>query len=198
MDAPSIVRQHFEDSIKIKEQSLNTLSGIIATAGETIHTALLQGNKILTCGNGGSASHATLFSSEMINRFEMDRPALPAIALTTDTAIITSISNDLGYDNIFERQIRAIGAEGDILLIFTSSGNSTNLLPAVSAAHDRGLTVIALTGKDGGNLASSIHNKDLEIRVPSNNTARIQETHLVITHSLCDLIDKLLFGGPFN
>ena len=195
MDAPNVVRQHFEESIKIKEQSLNTLSGIVATAGETIHAALLQGNKILTCGNGGSASHASHFAAEMINRFEMVRPALPAIALTTDTTLITSISNDLSYDQIFERQIRAIGAAGDILLVFTSSGNSANLLPAISAAHDRDLTVIALTGKDGGNLASSIDDKGLEIRVPSINTARIQETHLVIIHSVCDLIDKLLFGG---
>ncbi len=198
MDAPSIVRQHFEESIKVKEQSLNTLSGVVATAGERIHTALLQGHKILTCGNGGSASHAAHFSSQMINRFEMNRPALPAIALTTDTAIITSISNDLSYDNIFERQIRAIAADGDILLIFTSSGNSANLAPAINAAHDRGLTIIALTGKDGGNLAASLNDKDFEIRVPADNTARIQETHLVIIHSLCDLIDKLLFGGPFN
>ena len=196
MDTTSIVREHFEESIKVKEKSLNILSGQVARAAETIHAALISGHKILTCGNGGSAGDAAHFSSEMINRYEMERPALPAIALTTDTPTLTSISNDYSYEKIFERQVRAIGLQGDILLMFTTSGNSANLLPALQAAHDRGLKTIAVSGKDGGKLAPLLGENDLEIRVPAEKTARIQETHLVIIHSICDLIDKLLFGNP--
>ncbi|MCK5121194.1 MAG: SIS domain-containing protein, partial [Methylococcales bacterium] len=134
-------------------------------------------------------------SSEMLNRFERERPALPAIALTTDTLTLTSIANDYHFDEVYAKQIRALGQQGDILLVYTTSGNSTNIVSAIKAAHDKDINVIALTGKDGGSVASILKESDIEIRVPSESTARIQEVHLLITHCLCDLIDQQLFGG---
>ena len=130
----------------------------------------------------------------MLNRFERERPSLPAIALSTDTSSITSIANDYSYDEIFAKQLRALGQEGDVLLAYTTSGNSSNIVAAIKVAHDRGLNVIAVTGKDGGQLDALLKENDIELRVPSNSTARIQEVHLVITHCLCDLIDFQLFG----
>jgi D-sedoheptulose 7-phosphate isomerase len=131
----------------------------------------------------------------MLNRFERERPALPAIALSTDTSTITSIANDYHYDEIFAKQLRALGQPGDILLIYTSSGNSANLVKAAKVAHEKDMTVIALSGKDGGALAAALRESDIEVRVPSWSTARIQEVHLLISHCLCDLIDHQLFGG---
>jgi len=150
--------------------------------------------KILICGNGGSASDAQHFSSELINRFETERPALPAIALTTDSSILTSIANDYDYSEVFSRQIYALGQEGDILIAISTSGNSANINQAINAAHDNNIKVIALTGKDGGELAQHLSEEDIELRVSADVTARIQETHIVIIHSLCDLIDHKLFG----
>jgi len=186
---------HFSDSIQTKQESMSSLCELIEFASQKIVESLVNDKKILTCGNGGSAGDALHFSSEMLNRFERERPALPAIALTADTLTITSIANDYHFDEVFTKQLRALGQTGDILLIFTSSGNSSNLLSVVKAAHDKGLSVIALTGKDGGALASLLNETDIEIRVPSESTARIQEVHLLITHCLCDLIDQQLFGG---
>ncbi|NOQ77758.1 MAG: phosphoheptose isomerase, partial [Methylococcaceae bacterium] len=168
---------------------------LIEFASQKIVESLVNDKKVLTCGNGGSAGDAQHFSSEMLNRYERERPALPAIALTTDTLTITSIANDYHFDEVFTKQLRALGQAGDILLIYTSSGNSSNILSVVKAAHDKGLSVIALTGKDGGALAPLLNETDIEIRVPSESTARIQEVHLLITHCLCDLIDQQLFGG---
>lgn len=173
---------------------MENLTPIIEMASEKLVACLLDDGKILTCGNGGSAGDAQHFSSEMLNRFERDRPGLPAMALTTDTSTLTSIANDYHFDDIFSKQIRALGQNSDILICYTTSGNSSNIINAVTAAHDRSMTVIAVTGKDGGTLATLLDVADIEIRVPSESTARIQEVHLLITHCLCDLIDHRLFG----
>jgi D-sedoheptulose 7-phosphate isomerase len=188
------IYQHFTDSIQTKHEALELLAAPIESAASRIVDSLLNNGKVLTCGNGGSAGDAQHFSSEMLNRFERERPSLPAIALSTDTSTITSIANDYSYDEIFAKQLRALGQEGDVLLVYTTSGNSSNIVEAIKVAHDRGLIVIAVTGKDGGQLNALLKENDIELRVPSNSTARIQEVHLVITHCLCDLIDFQLFG----
>jgi len=194
MPSKERIYQHFTDSIQTKHDALEVLVEPIETAAQTIVQSLLNNGKILSCGNGGSAGDAQHFSSEMLNRFERERPSLPAIALSTDTSTITSIANDYSYDEVFSKQIRALGQQGDILLAYTTSGNSGNIIQAANAAHDRGLTIIAVTGKDGGELAPLLIDTDIEIRVPSASTARIQEVHLLVTHCLCDLIDFQLFG----
>ncbi len=186
---------HFTDSIQTKQESMSSLCELIEFASQKIVESLINDKKILACGNGGSAGDAQHFSSEMLNRFERERPALPAIALTTDTLTLTSIANDYHFDEVYAKQIRALGQQGDILLVYTTSGNSTNIVSAIKAAHDKDINVIALTGKDGGSVASILKESDIEIRVPSESTARIQEVHLLITHCLCDLIDQQLFGG---
>jgi D-sedoheptulose 7-phosphate isomerase len=190
------IYQHFSDSIQTKHDTLECLPDTIELAAQTIVQSLLNNGKVLTCGNGGSAGDAQHFSSEMLNRFERERPSLPAIALSTDTSTITSIANDYSYDEIFSKQIRALGQSGDILLAYTTSGNSGNIVAAINAAHDRDMLVIIASGKDGGTISANALLKadDIELRVPSNSTARIQEVHLVITHCLCDLIDLQLFG----
>ncbi|MBL4743474.1 MAG: phosphoheptose isomerase [Cycloclasticus sp.] len=190
------IYQHFTDSIQTKHEALELLAAPIESAAQLIVQSLLDNGKVLTCGNGGSAGDAQHFSSEMLNRFERERPSLPAIALSTDTSTITSIANDYSYDQIFSKQLRALGQAGDILLAYTTSGNSGNVVEAIKAAHDREMNIIIVTGKDGGTIASQalLKETDIELRVPSNSTARIQEVHLVITHCLCDLIDYQLFG----
>src|SRR3989344_1856464 len=188
------IQSHFQSKIETKKMGLEVLPERIAEAGELLVQALLNGHKILTCGNGGSAGDAQHFSSELLNRFEKERPSLPAIALTTDTSTLTSIANDYHYDQIFSKQIKGLGQPNDVLLAYTTSGNSANILEAVKAAHQRELHVIALTGKDGGEVTSLLRPMDIEIRVPSHSTARIQESHLLITHCLCDLIDYKLFN----
>lgn len=188
------VRHNFTESIQTKILSADTLLQTIAMAAETAVQCLLDGNKILSCGNGGSACDAMHFSSEMLNRFKHERPSLPAIALTADTATITSIANDYHYQDIFSKQIRALGQPGDILLAISTSGHSANILQAIRAAHDRKMIVIALTGQDGGKIPNLLTEHDTEVRVPATETARIQETHLVIIHSICDIIEYRLFG----
>ena len=186
---------HFTDSIQTKQDAMEILCELIEYASEKIVQALLNDRKVLTCGNGGSAGDAQHFSSEMLNRFERERPALPAIALTTDTSTITSIANDYHFDEIFSKQIRALGQNGDVLMAYTTSGNSANVIKAITTAHDKEMCIIAMTGKDGGTVASQLKETDVELRVPSDSTARIQEVHLLISHCLCDLIDHQLFGG---
>ena len=188
------IRQQFTESIQTKIAAADLLSDVIEQAAGVMVKALLDGHKILSCGNGGSAADAQHFSSELLNRFESERPPLPAIALTTDSSTITAIANDYQYMDIFSKQIKALGQEGDVLLAISTSGHSANILQAVRAAHDRKLTVIALTGRSGGELASLLRDADVEIRVPAESTARIQETHLLTIHCLCDLIDYQLFG----
>jgi D-sedoheptulose 7-phosphate isomerase len=187
------IQQHFSESIDIKTLARETLALPIAQAGEQMVQCLLTGHKILACGNGGSAADAQHFSAEMLNRFEIERPSLPAIALTTDTSTLTSIANDYSYTEIFAKQIRALGQTGDILLAISTSGNSANVQQAILAAHDRGMSVVALTGREGGTITTLLQTNDIEICVPIHSTARIQETHLLIIHCLCDLIDQQLF-----
>ena len=188
------VIDNFNESIKLKTESVEVLAPLIANAATAIADSLLQEHKILSCGNGGSAADAQHFSSEMLNRFEMERPGLPAIALTTDSSTLTSIANDYQYADIFSKQVRALGQSGDILLAFSTSGESHNIIHAIDAAHDRGMNIIALTGRDGGQVANLMEEKDIEIRVTSWSTARIQEVHIMIIHSICDLVDLHLLG----
>jgi DnaA initiator-associating protein len=189
------IQSHFSESIQTKIAAADSIVQAIADAGECMVQSLLAGHKILSCGNGGSAGDAQHFSSEMINRFETERPSLPAIALTTDTCSITSIANDYSYSEIFSRQISGLGQAGDILLVISTSGKSPNIIKAIQVAQEQNLVVIALTGRDGGDIPSLLQPKDVEIRVPSHSTARIQETHLLVIHCLCDLIDHQLFGS---
>lgn len=188
------IREQFELSAQLKLQAMEALTPAIASAAELMGNQLLQERKILSCGNGGSAGDSQHFSSEMLNRFERERPGLPAMALTTDTSTITSIANDYHYDEIFAKQVRALGQSGDVLLAISTSGNSSNVVQAMKAAHDRGMPVVALTGKEGGEMALNLVEGDIEIRVPSSSTARVQEVHLLVIHCLCDAIDRMLFG----
>ncbi|HWO99647.1 MAG TPA: phosphoheptose isomerase [Methylococcus sp.] len=194
MSAQERIERHFGAHLETAQKSLAMLVDLIAVAATRLVQCLLSDGKILCCGNGGSAAQAQHFSSEMLNRFERERPGLPALALTTDTSTLTSVANDYHFDEVFARQVRALGHEGDILMVYTTSGNSSNMLSAVVAAHDRDMTVIALTGQDGGAVAPLLRERDVEIRVANSNTARIQEMHLLITHCLCDLVDYHLFG----
>lgn len=194
MDPVQRVLDNFSESIQLKTEASGQLAPIIVAAAELMTSCLLNEGKILSCGNGGSAGDAQHFSSEMLNRFEMERPGLPAIALTTDTSTITSIANDYQFADIFSRQIRALGQPGDVLLAISTSGDSHNVVHAIDAAHDREMRVIILSGCEGGRIADLVRETDIEIRVPSWSTARIQEVHLMIIHSICDLIDRHLLG----
>lgn len=188
------IQQNFADSITTKTRALEVLAEPIELAARRMTQAVLEGHKILSCGNGGSAGDAQHFSSEMLNRFERERRGLPAIALSTDTSTLTSIANDYSYDQVFARQVRALGTPGDLLLGISTSGRSPNVVEATEAAHEQGMNVIALSGRDGGTLRARLSDGDIEICVPSEVTARIQEVHLLVIHCLCDLIDRQLFG----
>lgn len=188
------IKQHFSDSIQTKMAAAETLPENINQAGQLMIDALVSGHKILSCGNGGSAADAQHFSAELLNRFEQERPGLPGLTLTADTSTLTSIANDYTYDEIFAKQIRALGQRGDILLAISTSGNSINMINAVTAAHSRDISVVALTGKNGGKMATTLQTNDVEIRVPATRTARIQETHILVIHCLCDMIDNHLFA----
>lgn len=193
MDLFQHIKYNFNESIQTKIAAADTLINPIAQAGKLIVRCLLKHHKILSCGNGGSAADAQHFSSEMLNRFESERPSLPAIALTTDSSTVTSIANDYNFTEIFSKQIKALGSGSDILLAISTSGRSKNILQAIEAAHQREMDIIALTGNDGGEITTLLSNNDVEIRVPAKSTARIQETHLLIIHCLCDIIDQQLF-----
>ena len=190
------IKTNFTESIQTNIAASELLPPYIEQASYMMVEALIRGNKILCCGNGGSASESQHFSSELLNRYERDRPSLPAISLTTDTATLTSIANDYSYDEVFSKQVRALGQAGDVLLAISTSGNSRNVINAMEAALSRDMTIVALTGKDGGEMAGFLSENDVEIRVPSNRTARIQEVHLLVIHSLCECIDDSLF--PIN
>jgi D-sedoheptulose 7-phosphate isomerase len=188
------VLEQFRESVALKQASEALVPTIVA-AGRTLTSCLLNDGKILSCGNGGSAADAQHFSGEMLGRFERERPGLPAVTLTTDTSTLTAIANDYQYADIFSRQIRALGQTGDVLLAISTSGNSENVLQAVNTAHERELRVVALTGGNGGTIAQALDPEDIEIRVPAKRTARIQEVHILIIHSLCDLVDAELLGS---
>jgi D-sedoheptulose 7-phosphate isomerase len=197
MSLTDSIRSHFADSIATKQAALAVLVEPIAAATGVLAGALRAGGKVLSCGNGGSAGDAQHFSAELLNRFERERPGLAAMALSTDTSTLTSIANDYAYEQVFSKQVAALGRAGDVLLAISTSGNSPNVVAAIRAAHERGLRVVALTGRNGGKMAGALAPGDIEIRVPAERTARIQEVHLVVIHCLCDGIDNALFGdGP--
>ena len=189
------VKQLFRASLETKQKALEVLPDAITAAADTIVRSLLAEGKVLACGNGGSAGDSQHFSSELLNRFERERPSLPAIALTTDSSTLTSIANDYSYNEVFSKQVRALGRAGDVLLAISTSGNSRNVIEAIKVAHQRNMKVVALTGRDGGAMRELLQDGDIEICVPSQVTARIQEVHLLVIHCLCDLIDSRLFGG---
>ncbi|MDN4056803.1 phosphoheptose isomerase [Massilia sp. YIM B02769] len=189
---------HFQESADLKLKSAAALSSPISQAIELMFSALSNGNKILACGNGGSAADCQHFAAELVGRFERERFPLPAISLTTDTSIMTAVANDYSFNEVFSKQVQAFGQAGDILLAISTSGNSANVLAAVEAALEREMRVVALTGKDGGALAKLLTDADVHINVPHSRTARIQEVHLVAIHCICDGIDVALFGGDEN
>jgi D-sedoheptulose 7-phosphate isomerase len=184
----------YSQNVQVQMDSLSELADPIASCAELIVNRLLEGGKILTCGNGGCAGNAQHFSSIMLNRFERERPGLPAVALTTDSSTLTAIANDYDYDEVFAKQVRTLGHPGDLLLVFTTSGNSENINAAIQVAHERKMLVIALNGRDGGRLSGLLLEGDEELCVSSDSTARILEAHLLIIHCLCDLIDRQLLG----
>jgi D-sedoheptulose 7-phosphate isomerase len=189
------VAGHFSASASLKAASANELSGPIARAIALMAASLRSGGKILACGNGGSAADAQHFSAELLNRFEVERPPLAAIALTTDTSTLTSISNDYGFEQVFEKQVKALGRPGDVLLAISTSGTSGNVMAAMRAAAQGGMRVVALTGRGGGGMGGMLAPEDVHICVPHAVTARIQEVHLLVLHCLCDGIDAVLFGA---
>lgn len=180
----------FEQSIAIKKQAMNTLPDKISLAGTVLCNALAAGNKVLSCGNGGSAADSQHFAAELVNRFEAERKGLMAISLTTDTSTLTSVANDYAFNQIFAKQVLALGQPGDVLLAISTSGNSANIIEAITAAQDQDMRIIGLTGGTGGTIAKQLKNNDIEIRVPAKQTARVQETHILIIHCLCHIIDR--------
>lgn len=194
MDMISRIARQFEDSAQLKQRAVETLAAPIAEAIELMFNALANDKKILACGNGGSAGDCQHFAAELIGRFERERPALAAIALTTDTSILTAVGNDYSYDEIFSKQVRGLGQPGDVLLAISTSGNSKNVLAAIDMAHQREMRVVALTGKSGGLMNERLREGDVHICVPHDRTARIQEVHLLTIHCLCDGIDVALLG----
>ena len=194
MDLISRITQHFNDSAQTKLDAVELLAAPIAQAAEMMVGCLVGNGRILACGNGGSAADAQHFAAELVGRFEAERQELAAIALSTDSSILTAVGNDYGFTQIFARQVRALGHAGDVLLAISTSGNSPNVIEAISAAHELGMHVIALTGKGGGEIGELLNDHDLHLCVPAERTARIQETHLLTIHCLCDGIDALLLG----
>jgi len=188
------IQQHFIDSADLKYQAAPLLSKPIADAVQAMLACVTSGGKILACGNGGSAGDAQHFAAEFVGRYERERPGLAAIALTTDSSIITALSNDYDFNAIFSRQVRALGQAGDVLLAISTSGNSGNILAAIEAAHERDMVVIGLSGRSGGKMQRALRDTDVHICVPHERTARIQEVHILALHCLCDAVDTLLLG----
>src|SRR5947209_1095160 len=187
---------HFAESARLKSEAARVLGEPIAQAGQLLARSLKAGGKVLACGNGGSAADAQHFAAELVNRFEAERPPLAAVALTTDSSNLTSIANDYAWEQVFSKQLRALGRRGDVLLAISTSGNSGNVLAALPVAHELGVRVIALTGNGGGKMGPLLKEDDAHICVPHKTTARIQEVHLLVLHCLCDAIDYQLFGTP--
>ncbi|MFN7835730.1 MAG: phosphoheptose isomerase [Burkholderiaceae bacterium] len=194
MDLIERITRQFDDSVAVKQRSVEALAGSLSVAVEIMVNALTNGNKILACGNGGSAADCQHFAAELVGRFERERPGLAALALTTDTSALTAIGNDYSFEEVFSKQLGALGQPGDILLAISTSGNSANVLKAIAVAQSRDMPVVALTGKGGGKMAEVLGDNDVHICVPAERTARIQEVHLLSIHCLCDGIDMLLLG----
>jgi len=194
MDHEARIRAHFAASAQLKIDSGPELAPAIARAAEVMTTCLFADGRILACGNGGSAADAQHFAAEMVGRFERERPELPAIALTVDSSILTAIANDYAFDQVFAKQVRAIGRKGDVLLAFSTSGNSANVIAAIDAAREREMHVVALTGRGGGRIGELLGEGDVHVCVPHERTAYVQEVHLAVLHCLCDAIDRTLLG----
>jgi len=189
------VAAHFAESARLKADCAGSLSVPIAHAVALMVRTLRDGGKVLACGNGGSAADAQHFAAELVNRFEIERPPLAALALTTDSSTLTSIANDYSYEQVFAKQVRALGRRGDVLLAISTSGNSASVIEAMVVAHETGMRVVALTGRRGGKMAAHLGHEDVHVCVPHDRTVRIQEVHLLALHCLCDGIDELLFGA---
>mgnify|MGYP002747241693 FL=1 len=189
------VAEHFNESIQTKQQAAQVLAQPTVQAAELLFNTLANDGKFLICGNGGSAADAQHFAAEMTGRFEKERMELAAIALTTDTSALTAIGNDYGFDHIFSKQVRALGRTGDVLVGISTSGNSGNVIEAIHAAHQNGMKVIAMTGRDGGKIAQMLQEGDVLLNVPYPRTARIQEVHILLIHAMCDCIDTMLTEG---
>ena len=187
------LQSHFEASIAAKQKTLQRSLPALAQAARLMAAALRAGHKVLACGNGGSAGDAQHFAAELTGRYERERPGLPGIALTVDTSALTAIANDYSFDQVFAKQVEALGRAGDVLLAISTSGNSPNVTRAIEAAHGRQMAVVALTGRDGGRIAGMLREGDVELRSASDVTARIQEVHILFLHCLCDAIDEQLY-----
>ena len=194
MNLDQRIQDQFADSVATKQKAAQAMAAPIAAAIQAMVASLRMGGKVMACGNGGSAADSQHFAAELLNRFERERPPLAAVALTTDTSTLTSIANDYHYDQVFSKQVQGLGRAGDVLLAISTSGNSPNVLAAMAVAHERGVRVVALTGKGGGKMAAALAADDIHLCVPADRTARIQEVHLLTLHCLCDGIDTLLLG----
>jgi D-sedoheptulose 7-phosphate isomerase len=194
MDLTAHLKKHFDEGIELRTRMAQTLPAEIARAGEALAAALKSGRKVLACGNGGSAADSQHFAAELVGRFERERPGLPAVALTVDSSALTAIANDYDWERVFAKQVEALGAAGDFLLAISTSGNSKNVLEAMRVAHARGLKVIALTGRDGGEMARMLAAGDFHLNVAHPRTMRVQEVHLLVIHCLCEVVDNVIFG----
>jgi D-sedoheptulose 7-phosphate isomerase len=193
MNVKQLIEQNFNESIAAKQKAAESIGSSVEKAINILTNAFKAGNKILICGNGGSAADSQHFAAEFTGRYEMERTPLPAVALTTDTSALTAIGNDYSFEVVFSKQVEALGKSGDVLLGISTSGNSGNVIKAIEAAHARGMTIITLTGKDGGKMGKILKDSDVNICVPVNRTARIQEVHLLVLHTICDAVDNVLF-----
>jgi D-sedoheptulose 7-phosphate isomerase len=194
MDLTANLRQHFEEGIELRTRMAQTMPAAIAAAGTAMAEALRGGHKALACGNGGSAADCQHFAAEIVGRFERERPGMPAIALTVDSSALTAIANDYDFDRVFSRQVEALGARGDVLLAISTSGNSKNVIEAIKAAHAKQMTVIALTGRDGGAMGKMLRPGDHHLNVAHPRTMRVQEIHLLVIHCLCEVVDNTIYG----
>ena len=194
MDLTAHLRKHFDEGVELRRRMAETLPAEIARAGEALAAALKAGRKALACGNGGSAADSQHFAAELVGRFERERPGLPAVALTVDSSALTAIANDYDWDRVFAKQVEALGAAGDFLLAISTSGNSKNVLEAIRAAHAKGVHVIALTGRDGGEMGRMLRAGDFHLNVAHPRTMRVQEVHLLVIHCLCEVVDNVIFG----
>ena len=194
MELEERIRQHFNESVQLKQRAVEVLAAPLARAVECLVSALANDRKLLICGNGGSAADSQHFAAEMVGRLERERPELAALALTTDSSLMTAIANDYSFEDIFAKQVRGLGQSGDVLAAISTSGNSTNIIAAVEAAHQRGMRVLALTGHQGGRIGAMLRPDDVHLCVPHNRTMRIQEVHILMIHCLCDGVDAALLG----